>query len=112
LVINGVMYITTGHDDVFALNAATGDEIWAYHPLAEMPRLDQLSVCCGRDNRGVAYGNGKVFIGRLDAVLVALDAATGQVVWKKTVVDWRDRYAITMAPQFVNGKVIVGVSRR
>jgi quinohemoprotein ethanol dehydrogenase len=110
LVINGVMYITTGHDDVFALNSATGDQIWAYHPLAEMPPLDQLSVCCGRDNRGVAYGNGKIFIGRLDAVLVALDAATGQVVWKRTVVDWRDRYAITMAPQFVNGKVVVGVS--
>jgi quinohemoprotein ethanol dehydrogenase len=110
LVIGGVMYITTGHDDVFALNAATGDEIWAYHPLAEMPPLDQLRICCGRDNRGVAYGNGKVFIGRLDDVLVALDAATGRVVWKKTVEDWRNNFTITMAPQFVNGKLIVGVS--
>jgi quinohemoprotein ethanol dehydrogenase len=110
LVINGIMYITTGHDDVFALNAATGDEIWAYHPLAEMPPLDQLRICCGRDNRGVAYGNGKVFIGRLDSVLVALDANTGKVVWKKTVEDWRNNFTITMAPQFVNGKVITGIS--
>jgi quinohemoprotein ethanol dehydrogenase len=110
LVINGTMYITTGHDDVFALNAATGDEIWAYHPLAEMPPLDQIRICCGHDNRGVAQGGGKIFIGRLDGVLVALDAASGQVLWKTTVVDWRDGFAITMAPQFVNGKVIVGVS--
>src|SRR5688572_7995082 len=110
LVVNGVMYVSTGHDDVFALNAATGDEIWAYHPLAQMPPLDELSICCGRDNRGVAFGDGKIFIGRLDSVLVALDAVTGKVLWEKTVVNWRDRYAITMAPQIANGKVFVGVS--
>jgi quinohemoprotein ethanol dehydrogenase len=110
LVIDGVMYITTGHDDVFALNAGNGNEIWGYHPLAEMPPLDQIRICCGRDNRGIAHGNGKIFVGRLDGVLVALDAASGQVKWKTTVADWRDGFAITMAPQFVNGKVIVGVS--
>jgi alcohol dehydrogenase (cytochrome c) len=110
VVIDGVMYITSGHDDVFALNAATGAQIWAYHPLEEMPPLDQLSICCGRDNRGVAYDNGKVFMGRLDSVLVALDATTGEVVWKRTVENWRNHFTTTMAPQFVNGKVIVGVS--
>jgi quinohemoprotein ethanol dehydrogenase len=61
-------------------------------------------------NRGVAYDNGKVFIGRLDAVLVALDAATGGVIWKSTVADFRQNFTVTMAPQIVAGKVIVGVS--
>ncbi len=70
----------------------------------------QLKICCGRDNRGVAYGNGKVLIGRLDGILVALDATTGTVVWKKTVEDWGNNFTVTMAHQFVNGKVITGVS--
>jgi len=110
IVIDGTMYISTGHDDVFALDAATGAEKWAYHPLDERPPLEQISICCGRDSRGVAYGNGKVFLGRLDAVLVALDATTGEVVWKTTVADWHDDVSIPMAPQFVNGKVLVSVS--
>jgi len=110
LVVNGTMYISTGHDDVFALDAATGAEKWSYHPLAEMPPLDQIAICCGRDSRGVAYDNGKVFLARLDDVLVALDANTGAVVWKTTVVDFHDKFAMTMAPQIVNGLVIVGVA--
>jgi quinohemoprotein ethanol dehydrogenase len=110
IVVNGVMYISTGHDDVYALNATTGEEIWAYHPLKQMPPLDELSICCGRDSRGVAYGDGKIFIGRLDAVLVALDATTGEVIWETEVEDWREDFTITMAPQFVRGKVITGVS--
>jgi PQQ-dependent dehydrogenase (methanol/ethanol family) len=110
IVVNGTMYITSGFDDVFALDAASGAQKWASHPLAEMPPLEQLSICCGAANRGVAFGNDKVFIGRLDDVLVALNANTGAVVWKATVVDWHDRYTITMAPQFINGLVIVGVA--
>ncbi len=109
IVVNGTMYVTSGHDDVFALDAATGSPKWAYHPINEMPPLGDLFICCGRANRGVAFGNDKVFVGRLDSVLVALNANTGDVVWKKTVVDWHDRYTITMAPQIVNGLVIVGV---
>jgi quinohemoprotein ethanol dehydrogenase len=110
IVVGSTMYVTSGHDDVFALDASTGAKKWEYHPISEMPPLDQLSICCGRANRGAAYGDGKVFLGRLDDVLVALDATTGAVAWKATVVDWHDRYSITMAPQFVNNLVIVGVS--
>src|SRR5262245_15553383 len=111
--VGGTMYITDGHDDVFALDAATGQQKWAYKPLeisGEMPALEEISICCGRANRGVAFGNGKVFYGRLDDVLVALDAKTGAVVWKATVVDFHKRFSITMAPMFVNGMVIVSVS--
>lgn len=110
IVINGTMYVSTGHDDVFALDAATGQQEWAYHPETDMPPLSQLSACCGRDSRGVAYGDGKIYVARLDAVLVALNAHTGTVAWKATVANWQDHYTMTMAPQFVNGEVIVGLS--
>src|SRR6202789_3200830 len=84
LVVNGVMYITTGDDDVFALNPTTGAQIWHYHP-TDLPALSTLPLCCNRNNRGVAYGQGLIFDGRLDATLVALNAKTGAVVWKTAV---------------------------
>lgn len=110
IIVNGTMYVSTGHDDVFALNAATGAVEWAYHPESQMPPLSQLSVCCGEDSRGVAYGDGKIFLVRLDAVLVALDAHTGKVTWQATVANWQDHFTMTMAPQFADGEVIVGLS--
>jgi quinohemoprotein ethanol dehydrogenase len=109
VVIGGVMYVPTGDDDVYALNAATGKQIWAYHP-NDMPPLSSLPICCNNDNRGVAVGNGKVFNARLDATLVALDQKTGKVVWKTTVDLPSNGASMTIAPQFVDNKVIVGVS--
>src|SRR5580692_5770027 len=84
IVVNGVMYVPTGDDDVFALNATTGKQIWAYHP-TDMPSPSTLPICCNNDNRGVALGDGLIFVARLDANLVALDAGTGKVVWKTAV---------------------------
>jgi quinohemoprotein ethanol dehydrogenase len=109
IVVNGVMYVTSGDDDVFALNAANGRQIWAYHP-NDMPALNTLPICCNNDNRGVAVGDGKVFNARLDATLVALDAKSGKVVWKTVVDSPGNGAAMTMAPQFADNKVIVGVS--
>ena len=108
IVVNGTMFVTSGHDDVFALHGDTGRLQWAYHP-TDMP-LTSISVCCGRDNRGVAVGNDRVFLARLDCVLVALDAATGRVLWKTVVADFHQGYAMTIAPQYVNGIVIVGLA--
>ncbi len=112
IVIDGRMFVTDGHDDLFALDAATGRQVWAYKPLdtGEMPPLDNLTVCCGRNNKGVAFGDGKVFYGRLDDVVVALNAETGAVVWRATLADYRQHYAINNAPQFVNGLVIISLS--
>src|SRR5271170_859410 len=76
LVVNGVMYVTTGDDDVFALNPTTGKQIWHYAP-TDMPKISTLPVCCNNDNRGVGYGEGLIFNARLDAKLVALNAKTG-----------------------------------
>ena len=109
LVINGTMYVTTGEDDVFALNAATGQELWEYVP-KDMPPLSQLSICCSYDNRGVAYSNGLLFEARLDATLVAINASTGAQVWRAVVDNWQNGYSMTIAPQIVNGMVITGTS--
>jgi quinohemoprotein ethanol dehydrogenase len=115
IVYNGVMYVTTGDDDVFALNPATGAQIWHYKP-ADMPKPSTLPICCNNDNRGVAVGMGLVFDARLDANLVALNAKTGAVVWK-TVVDLSSNgAAMTLAPQYIGAsagtipEVLVGVA--
>ena len=110
IVVNGTLYVSTGHDDVFALNAATGAETWAYHPEAAMRPLSRLPLCCGRVNRGVAVADGTVYLARLDAVLVALDARTGQPVWQTRVANYHQGFSMTMAPQAVAGLVIVGVA--
>jgi len=112
IVINGRMFVTDGHDDVFALNAATGKQIWAYKPLetGDMPPIEQMIVCCGRNNKGVAYADGKVFYGRLDDVVVALNADNGRVVWKTKLANFQDGFAINNAPQVANGLVIISLS--
>jgi alcohol dehydrogenase (cytochrome c) len=108
IVVDGVLYVTSPHGHVFALDATSGAVKWTFNP--EIPPLSELAICCGQTNRGVAVGNGKVFVSQLDATLVALDANSGRVVWKVAVDRWQDRWTETMAPQFINGKVIIGAS--
>src|SRR3984957_19020852 len=118
IVLNNVAYITTGDDDVFALNATTGKQIWHYSPTTDTPAMplpSTLPICCHNDNRGVAVGGGMVFDARLDAKLVALNQTTGKVVWE-TVVDLSaNGAAMTLAPQYVTtssgvAEVIVGTT--
>src|SRR3979411_2272450 len=82
LVKDGIMYVVTGNDDVFALNAKTGDIIWEY-----WSGIDQTisTICCGWVNRGLAMGEGQIYLGQLDANVVALDMKTGKVVWKTPI---------------------------
>src|SRR5579862_205493 len=105
IVYDGVAYVTTGANDVFALSIDTGEIRWRY-----MANLDATisSVCCGWNNRGVAISQDKVFVGRLDGQLAALDRATGQVVWAIQAERWQDNFSITPAPVYVNGLVITG----
>jgi quinohemoprotein ethanol dehydrogenase len=109
IVINGRMFVTDGHSDLFALDAATGRQIWTYKPLTAGD-LDSVTVCCGRNNKGVAYADGKVIYGRLDDVVVALNAATGEVVWQNKLADPKDKFAINNAPQVADGLVIISLS--
>ena len=107
LVKDGVMYVTTGNDDVFALDARSGALIWEHRS-----GIDQniSTVCCGWDNRGVALGEGKVFLGQLDGTFVALDQSSGKLLWQTTIGKWQDGYTITTAPTYHNGVVYTGVS--
>jgi quinohemoprotein ethanol dehydrogenase len=103
----GVLYVPTGEDDVFAVSVDTGEILWQYKA-----NLDQTisTVCCGWESRGVAIGDGKVYIGQLDGKLVALDQKSGQVAWQTQVARWQEGATITHAPLYVDGMVITGIS--
>ena len=106
IVVDGVMFLTTSFNHVYAINAATGEEYWHYkHKLGPI-----VTVCCGNNNRGVAIEGGKLFMGTIDAKLVALDAKTGKVLWEKQIADPEKGYSETMAPAVVDGKVLIGTN--
>lgn len=106
LVVDGVMYVSGWDGWVWALNAATGEELWRYKH--EVPY--DTSLCCGNVNRGVAVANGKVFVVTLNAHLLALDATTGKCVWDSIYGDVRAGESATVAPLVVKDMVIVGSS--
>jgi alcohol dehydrogenase (cytochrome c)/quinohemoprotein ethanol dehydrogenase len=106
LVVDGVMYVSTAWSKVKALNAGTGELIWAYDP--QVPGERAVHFCCDVVNRGVAVWQGRVYIGTLDGRLVALDAASGKQVWEVQTTDPELPYSITGAPRIVKGKVIIG----
>jgi alcohol dehydrogenase (cytochrome c) len=102
---DGVIYMVTGADDVFAIDVETGAMLWTY-----LARLDDKidSVCCGWSSRGLALGDGKVYVGQLDGKLVALDQRTGKVAWSTQAERWQDGFTITAAPLYYDGLVITG----
>jgi alcohol dehydrogenase (cytochrome c) len=107
VVFDGVIYVPTGQDDVFAVSMDTGKIIWKYRG-----DLNQTisTICCGWLSRGVALGEGKVYLGKLDGTLVALDQKTGKLAWSTRVERWQNGYSITAAPLYLDGMVITGVS--
>ena len=106
LVVDGVMYLTQSPSNVFALDASTGSQFWTYeHTLPE-----KLSLCCGRQNRGVAILGETLFLGTLDAKLIALDAKTGAVQWETQSADAATGYSKTAAPLVIGDKVISGIA--
>src|SRR5882757_10947544 len=108
VVYKGVMYVSTGNDDVFALDAATGKQLWVYH--SHIPVKTITTVCCGFSNRGVAIGDGKVFIAQIPGQVVALDQRTGAVLWRVWNTRWQEGGTMTLAPLYFDHKVIVGIS--
>jgi PQQ-dependent dehydrogenase (methanol/ethanol family) len=102
------MYVSTGNDDVFAIDAATGKQLWVYH--SHIPVKTITTVCCGFSNRGVALGDGKVFIAQIPGQLVALDQKTGGVLWRVWNTRWQEGGTMTLAPLYFDHKVIVGIS--
>ena len=106
LVVDGVMFITEAPSNVVAVDAATGRQYWRYdHTLP-----DDLRICCGRNNRGVAILGETLYMSTLDAHLVAIDARSGNLVWDTETADHRAGYSKTAAPLVVKDQVVTGVA--
>jgi alcohol dehydrogenase (cytochrome c) len=103
---DNVLYVTGPQNVAWAIDARTGRQIWRYR--RELP--PNLTACCGLVNRGFAMLGDKLFMVTLDAHLLALDRATGAIVWDATMEDYKNGYASTLAPIVVKNKVIVGVA--
>ncbi|GGH25695.1 alcohol dehydrogenase [Alsobacter metallidurans] len=106
IVVNGVMYVTTAFNHVYALDARTGEELWHFKH-----KMGPITVyCCGPNNRGVAVSGDMVYMATLDAKLLALDAKTGKQVWETQIADPELGYSETMAPTVVDNKVLIGTN--
>src|SRR5689334_23061084 len=106
IVVDGVMFLTTSFNHVYAIDAKTGEEFWHYkHKLGPI-----VTVCCGNNNRGVAIDGGVLYMGTIDAKLVALDAKTGKLLWETQIADPDKGYSETMAPAYIDGKILIGTN--
>src|SRR6202171_4939267 len=106
IVVDGVMFLTTSFNHVYAIDADTGEEYWHYKQ-----KLGPIvTVCCGNNNRGVAIADGTLYMGTIDAKLVALEAKTGKLLWETQIADPEKGYSETMVPAVVDGKVIIGTN--
>jgi PQQ-dependent dehydrogenase (methanol/ethanol family) len=109
IVIGNTMYVVGAYpNELFALDATTGDLKWKYSPRVDPS--SQGEACCDVVNRGEAYDNGKIFYNTLDDHTVAVDAKTGKEVWAAKLGEISRGMTLTMAPIVANGKVIVGNS--
>jgi alcohol dehydrogenase (cytochrome c) len=106
LAVDGILYETGQDDRAFALDARTGRPIWLYQH--QLPQ--DIRPCCGRVNRGFAILGDRVFLGTLDAHVIALDRKTGSVLWDQTSADYKLGYSFTVAPLVIKDLVVIGVS--
>ena len=105
LVVDGIMYLTQRPNDVMAVDARTGRLFWIY----KYPGASDVRVCCGANNRGLAILGDTLFMGTLDAHLVAVDAHRGRLRWKVKVAEHTHGYSVSLAPLVVKDQVIIGV---
>ena len=106
VAVNGVLYTATGYSVVRAFEATTGKLLWEYDPKA--PEAAGRKLRQGWGSRGLAYWNGKIYVGTQDGRLVALNASTGQEVWSVMTVDKDDVRFISGPPRVFDGKVVIG----
>jgi quinohemoprotein ethanol dehydrogenase len=105
IVHDGVLYVVTGADDVFAISVESGEVLWTYSANLD-PEIDV--ICCGWTSRGVGLGDGMVYVGQLDGKLVALDQRSGAVRWSVQAERWQEGFSITSAPLYYDGLVVTG----
>jgi len=106
LVVDGILYTVQAPNDIVAMDAATGGIFWIYSYSPD----PKARLCCGRVNRGLAILGNTLFMGTIDAHVVAVDATDGHLLWNTKVADPIAGYAITLAPLVVKDKVIIGVA--
>ncbi|HET9270274.1 MAG TPA: PQQ-dependent dehydrogenase, methanol/ethanol family [Vicinamibacterales bacterium] len=106
IAIDGILYVTGLYNNAWAIDGKTGTALWHY----ERQLTPALRVCCGMANRGFAVHGGRLYMGTLDAHVVALDIKTGKVVWDVPMIDYRLGYSSTAAPLIVKDKLIVGMA--
>ncbi len=106
LIVNGIIYVATAWNVVYAYAAGSGEELWRFDP--QVPRAVLIKACCGPVSRGVAYADGKIFAATLDGRLIALGATSGKKLWETLTVPQGGRYTITGAPRVADGKVFIG----
>ncbi len=105
IVVDNMMYVTTPYNTAIGYDLSTGKQVWRYEH-----KLGSTITCCGPNNRGVAVHGPHVYMGTMDARLVALDRMTGEVAWDVEVADPAYGYSITAAPLVIGDMVIIGVS--
>jgi len=111
LVVDGVMFAVGNFGRVYALDARTGAELWAFVPTVDMQWARY--ACCDVVNRGIALQKGRVYVAALDGYLYSLDATTGQPLWKADTLIGRERhvpYSVTGAPIITRDAVVIGNS--
>ncbi len=108
LVVDGVIYLTTSWNHIFAIDARTGAELWHYR--RRLPGVEELSYCCGPANRGVSIWNGLLYMATLDAHLVAIEAGTGRVRWDIELGKEKDNLNAKQPPLVVGDKLFIGIA--
>ena len=106
IVYDGVLYLTGSFNRLFAIDAATGKVLWRY----DHQQPEDLRLCCGPPNRGVAIAGNLVLMATLDARLIAFDRTTGAIVWDTAIEDYKKGFSATAAPLVVEDKVLIGIA--
>ena len=105
IVKDGVMYVTTPYNHLYALDARNGKRLWRYKH-----KLGTTIYCCGPNNKGAAISGNLVIMATLDAMLVAVDKNTGKLVWETTIANSEQGYSETGAPIIFQDKIFIGVA--
>lgn len=108
VAVNGTVYVTSSYNKVWSVDGATGKVNWKYE--RELPGDVFPKLCCDVVNRGVAVYKNKVYLATLDAHIVALDNATGKVVWDKKMGDYTYAETFTIMPMALRNKIIFGTA--
>ncbi|MCH2357271.1 MAG: PQQ-binding-like beta-propeller repeat protein, partial [Pseudomonadales bacterium] len=106
VIYDGIMYVTSSYNRLFALNAASGELYWRY----DHPQPADLRICCGPTNRGVAIIGDRVLMATLDARLLAFDRKSGEILWDTEIIDYKRGFSATSAPLIVKDLAIIGIA--